>query len=137
MERKEFLAQLGLGAAFVLTAGCFGSCKKDSTAAAADTIVDFTLDLTAPSNAALATNGGYVVSNEVVVAKNNAGAYVAATQTCSHQGFKQITLSNNEWACSVHGARFSLAGVGLNENGSKGLKIYNTTLTGNSLRVFS
>jgi cytochrome b6-f complex iron-sulfur subunit len=136
MERKDFIAQLGLGAAFVLTAGCFGSCKKDSTPAA-DVPVDFTLDLAAPANAALATNGGYLVSNGVVVAKNNAGAYVAATQTCSHEGLKQITLANNEWTCTAHGAKFNLAGSGLNSNGSKGLKIYNTTLTGTSLRVFS
>ncbi len=136
MERKEFIAQLGLGAAFVLTAGCFGSCKKSDTTAA-DVPVDFTLDLTLPANAALANNGGYLVSNGVVVAKNNTGTYVAATQTCSHEGLKQITLSNNEWACSAHGARFNLSGTGLNSNGSKGLKIYNTSVTGNILRVYS
>jgi cytochrome b6-f complex iron-sulfur subunit len=136
MERKDFIAQLGLGAAFVLTAGCFGSCKKDSTPAA-DVPVDFTLDLAAPANAALATNGGYLINGDVIVAKNNAGAYVAATAICSHQGLKQISLANNEWNCSAHGAKFNLAGSGLNSNGSAGLKIYNTALTGNSLRVFS
>jgi nitrite reductase/ring-hydroxylating ferredoxin subunit len=138
MERKEFIAQLGLGAAFVLTAGCFGSCKKDSTPdSGSNPAVDFTLDLTAPANAALATNGGFLVSNGVVVAKSNAGAYVAATQKCSHQGLNQITLANNEWTCTAHGAKFSLSGSGLNSNGSNGLKIYNTAVTGNSLRVFS
>jgi cytochrome b6-f complex iron-sulfur subunit len=135
MERKDFLAQLGLGAAFVLTAGCFGSCKKSSTTS--DAPVDFTLDLTASANAALVTNGGYLVSNGVVVAKNSAGAYVAATQTCSHEGLKQISFNNNEWSCSAHGARFNQAGSGLNSNGSKGLKIYNTSVTGSSLRVYS
>lgn len=136
MDRKDFLAQLGLGAAFVLTAGCLGSCKKADTGTVAQN-VDFNLDLTAPANAALASNGGYLITNDVVVAKNNAGAYIAATVVCSHEGLKQITLNNNEWACSAHGARFNLTGTGLNGNGSKGLKIYNTSVTGNTLRVFS
>jgi cytochrome b6-f complex iron-sulfur subunit len=136
MQRKQFLSQLGLGAAFVLTAGCLGSCKKD-TAAATDAAVDFNVDLTAAGSAALATNGGYIVQNNVVVARNNAGNYVAATVTCSHQSQNQITLNNNEWYCTAHGARFALTGGGLNSNGSNGLKIYNTALNGTTLRVFS
>ncbi len=135
MNRKDFIAQLGLGAAFVLTASCLGSCKKTDTAVAQN--VDFSLDLAAPANAALATIGGYLVTNDVVVAKTITGAYVAATVICSHEQQKQITLSNNEWVCGAHGARFSLSGSGLNSNGSKGLKTYNTSVTGNTLRVFS
>lgn len=138
MERKEFLAQLGLGAAFVLTAGCFGSCKKDSTAATtAVENVDFSLDITASANAALLVNGGYIVKNDVVIAKNTSGAFVAATVVCTHQGNKNIAFVNNEWNCSVHGARFNQAGVTLNGVASTNLKIYNTLLNGNTLRVFS
>jgi cytochrome b6-f complex iron-sulfur subunit len=135
MDRKAFIAQLGLGAAFVLTAGCLGSCKKDTTAVTQN--VDFNLDLTAPANAALANNGGYIISNDVVVAKTNSGTYVAATVVCSHEGKKQIIFSNNEWSCTAHGARFNTAGSGLNGNGSGGLKIYNTSVSGNMLRVYS
>ena len=73
----------------------------------------------------------------VVVAKDSSGNYVAATQTCTHEGNKQITLKNNEWYCTAHGARFSLSGSGLNSEGSKGLTIYKTALTGTTLRVYS
>ena len=132
MERRAFLEKIGIGAAFVLTTSCLQSCQKESAAA-----VDFTLDLNATANAALKNNGGYVVNSGVVVAKDNSGNYVAATQTCSHEGQKQITLKSNEWYCSAHGARFSLAGSGLNSEGSKGLTIYKTTLSGTTRRVYS
>ncbi len=131
MERRDFLEKLGIGAAFVLTTSCLQSCTKDAVA------VDFTLDLNATANAALKNNGGYVVSSGVVVARDKSGNYVAATQTCSHEGQTRITMVNNEWNCSAHGARFSLAGAGLNSEGSKGLTIYKTTLSGTSLRVYS
>jgi cytochrome b6-f complex iron-sulfur subunit len=56
---------------------------------------------------------------------------------CSHEGLKQITLNKNEWVCSAHGAIFNLTGSGLNGNGINGIKIYNTFVRGNTLRVFS
>lgn len=138
MERKEFLAQLGLGAAFVLTAGCFGSCKKDNASNTTNVDnVDISLDITAAANAALLTNGGYIIKNDVVIAKNTSGAFVAATVVCTHQGNKNIAFVNNEWNCNVHGARFNQAGVSLNGVASTNLKIYNTSLNGNTLRVYS
>ncbi len=133
MERRDFLAQLGIGAAFALTTSCFMACSK--TAAP----VDFTLDLTSASNAALQTNGKYIVTNNTVVARTNTGAYVAATLICSHENNPNIYYDpgNNDFQCTVHGARFDLAGKGLNADGSNGLTIYKTTLTGTSLRVYS
>jgi nitrite reductase/ring-hydroxylating ferredoxin subunit len=134
MERREFLEKLSIGAAFVLTASCLQSCKKDNTAT-----VDFTLNIDAPENAALKVNGGFVIVNGVVIAKDNTGNFLAATQTCSHEGNKGISYNktSNEFVCSVHGARFDTKGKGLNENGNKGLTIYQTTLSGSTLRVFS
>ncbi len=135
MERREFLEKLGIGAAFALTATCLGSCTKDTVAAK----VDFTLNLDEAANASLKNNGGYVISNGCVVAKTTAGAYVAATVTCSHNNFKEVIYDENanEFYCNVHGARFDLQGKGKNATGSGGLAIYQTSLTGNSLRVFS
>ncbi len=134
MNRKEFLSKLGIGAAFVLTSTCLGSCTKDN--AALDNI-DFTLDLDAPANTSLLQNGGYIVQSSVVVAKNNNGAYVAATQICSHDDLVEVTFKNNEFYCTAHGARFDQQGNGLNSNGSKGIRTYQTELSGNILRVFS
>jgi cytochrome b6-f complex iron-sulfur subunit len=137
MDRKQFLSTLGLGAAFALTASCLGSCKKTATTPSGP--VDFTLDLTAAANTALNTNGGYVISNGCVVAKTTTGTYAAATQICSHEGRTQVIYdaTNNNWYCTAHGARFNITGGGLNSNGSSGLTIYKTQLTGNMLRVYS
>ncbi|MEI6411911.1 MAG: Rieske 2Fe-2S domain-containing protein [Bacteroidota bacterium] len=136
MTRQDFLSTLGLGAVFVLTTNCLSSCTKDNSTSAA---VDFTLDLSDPANAALATKGNYVVRNGAVVARTTNGDYVAATVTCSHQGQPQVTYdkSANAYYCTAHGARFSLQGSGLNANGSGGLTIYKTTLTGTILRVYA
>jgi nitrite reductase/ring-hydroxylating ferredoxin subunit len=134
MERRDFLEKLGIGAAFVLTSACLGSCKKDAV-----TPADFTVDLNAAGNAALKTNGGYIVTNGVVVARTMGGEYVAATVTCSHEPRKQIIYEKNanEWVCTEHDARFDISGKGLNSKGSKGLTVYQTSLTGTSLRIFN
>lgn len=133
MTRKEFLNQVGVGAALVMTGMCFQQCSREPSGT-----VDLTLDLTDPEYADLSQDGGFVVVEEVVVARTSNGDYVAATQICSHQGFKQVSFNaDDEFQCSVHGARFDLQGDGLNSNGSGGLTIYNTELTGDTLRVFS
>lgn len=132
MTRKEFLGKIGIGAAFVLTASCLGSCTKD-----AGNAVDFILDLTDSANAALQNTGGYIIKNQVVVAKANDGNYYAATQICSHEDEVKVIFRDNQYYCTLHGAKFDLNGDGLNSNGSKGISVYNTTLSGTQLRVFS
>lgn len=139
MNRNDFLKKIGAGAAFTLTAPCLGGCAVENIApdvpAAA---VDFTLDLNSPNNVSLSNKGGYVVVNgNVVVGKAMDGSFVAATRKCSHEPRNEVVMRNNEWYCTAHGAKFSLGGRGLNGNGSNGLTIYNTELTGNILRVFS
>lgn len=134
MDRRDFLNQLGIGAAFVLTTACLGSCKSDTTTVDP---VDFIIDLTASEFSALRTNGGYVIKNSAVIARTTSGNYAAATVKCSHEGDNQIVYKTGEWYCNSHGARFSEAGAGLNSNASKGLTIFKTTLTGNSLRIYS
>lgn len=137
MNRKDFISNLSMGAAFALTAGCFGGCSNDSILiGGSNSGVDFEIDLTANSNAALRKNGGYVIVKQVVIAKDNSGNYVAATQRCTHDGLYKVTLSNNKWYCTEHGAEFSLTGSGLNSNGKKGLTVYKTELKGTLLRVF-
>ena len=133
MDRRHFLERLGIGAAFALTASCLGSCKSDTVSS-----VDFTIDLNDSAYSALKNNGGYVIKNGAVVARTTTGEYAAATVTCSHEGQNQITYnSQGQWYCTAHGATFDATGKGLNSNGSKGLTIFKTTLTGTSLRVYS
>ena len=96
------------------------------------------IDLNASTYAKLKTTLGayYVLNNAYVVALSKTGKYIAATVTCSHEPKKRIVFSNQEWYCTDHGARFSLAGSGLNSKGSKGLTIYNTATDGNTLIIY-
>lgn len=136
MQRREFLEKIGIGAAFAITATCLGSCKKDTTATPA-AVVDFTVDLDTETK--LLTKGNYIIKNEVVVALGTDGTYYACTVICTHEDLKKVTYNKatNEFFCTEHSARFDLTGKGLNKEGTKGITIYKTALTGKSLRVFS
>jgi nitrite reductase/ring-hydroxylating ferredoxin subunit len=112
-----------------------GGCSKDVIAQPAN--IDFLLDLNTPENKALTKNGGFIIKNRVVVARTNSGNYIAATQVCSHDQEVKVTYRDNEFYCTEHGARFDQAGKGLNNFGNKGIAIYNTSLDGSMLRVFS
>ena len=136
MKRKEFIEKLGIGAAFALTATCLGGCYKDNPPVIA-VDVDLTLDLSSSANANLQQDGGYIIKNRIVIARTQAGSYVAATQLCSHDDKYKVVFKNNEWFCTDHDARFALDGSGLNSKGSNGLTIYQTALNGSELRIFS
>lgn len=146
MERKQFLKSLGAGAAFAITFPCLGSCSKDNgeegTIVEEPTNVDFTVDLNSDEAVNLATNGGFILKNLVVIARNLEGEFVAASQVCSHQSYDEVRFVNQQggfFYCDVHGSRFAQDGSNLNQVDSKTpkpLKIYQTELTGDILRVF-
>lgn len=147
MERKQFLRSLGAGAAFALTFPCLHGCSKDDggengTIVEEPTGVDFTVDLASSEAAKLTNNGGFILKNLVVVVKNLEGQYVAASQVCSHEGYDQVRFNSVDggiFYCDVHGSRFDQDGSPLNQvdaNPAKALKIYQTELSGDILRVF-
>ena len=100
MKRKEFLEKLGIGAAFVLTSTCLGSCTRDEADPPKD--VDFTIDLDDEKYEALKIFGSYVIEDEIVIARSNTGEYLAATLICSHENLSQITYSDSQgaWLCT-------------------------------------
>ena len=140
INRKQFLSKLGLGTGAIMATYCLGgftSCNDDDDYISGE--VDFTLDLDESAYDALNAVGGYVRINKVVIAAVSEGTFVAVTQICSHEGKEKVTYrsSNNDFYCTEHGAIFDLEGKGLNSNGSKGILIYNTSLSGTLLRVYS
>jgi cytochrome b6-f complex iron-sulfur subunit len=138
MDRKEFLASLGIGAAaFVCLSGLQG-CQVNNPVSAAPTNVDFTLDLTDPANSALKNNGGYIYKSGIIVARTTSGTFVAVYSACTHEG-TTVTFesSNNRFHCAAHGSNFSTNGSVINGPANQALHQYNLSLTGNSLRVYS
>jgi Rieske Fe-S protein len=142
MERKEFLRNLGAGAAFALTFPCLQGCTKDSVDGDIIPIpsgVDFTIDLNSAEGDKLTDNGSFILKNLVVVVKNLEGNFVAASQICSHQGYDQVRFVDNNggiFHCDVHGSRFDQTGEPINGVTGNSLKIYSTELNGGVLRVF-
>jgi cytochrome b6-f complex iron-sulfur subunit len=141
MTRKEFFSKAGFGAALILAPACISglttSCSKEDsgTPAAAPTGVDFTVDV---SSGSLATNGGYMVSNGIVIARTNSGDFLAVSAACSHEGTSvNYVASSNNFHCPNHGANFSNTGQHLNGPGSGNLTQYNTALNGSTLRIYS
>ena len=140
MERKEFLKTLGASAAFAVTFPCLHSCSTDSgDGPEPPTGIDFTIDLTSSAAAPLQNNGGFILQNLVVVARNLEGNFVAASQVCSHQQTEEVRFVSDDggtFFCSTHGSRFNQQGTPLNTITNNPLTIYNTELNGDMLRVF-
>jgi cytochrome b6-f complex iron-sulfur subunit len=141
MDRKEFFAAVGLTAASIALFNCIGCSKTSNNEAAGvngPTGVDFTLDLTLSTNAALLTNGGYLTTNGIMVAKTTAGTYIAVQQSCTHESYPIIYQANSsQFYCNNHGSAFTESGIVKNAPANRNLTVYQTVLTGTSLRIHS
>ena len=139
MDRRNFLksscAFCGIaiaGAAFI------ESCKKNNTPVP----VNFTLDLTNSANSALNTIGGYVYSNNVIVARISSAltsaSFVAFSEACTHSGCTvTYSGSSSRFVCPCHGGTFDTSGNVVSGPPPSALTKYNTTLSGNILTVAS
>ena len=134
MDRKEFLAQLGIGGTAIFAAACMQSCSKTDNLSN----VDFTLDLTNNAYAALKTAGGYIINQGVIVALTTNNAYLAESAACPHQGVNvQFQAGQNQFYCAAHSSYFSSTGSRISGPAQRGLTQFKTTLTGNMLRVYA
>ncbi|HMB64759.1 MAG TPA: Rieske 2Fe-2S domain-containing protein [Eudoraea sp.] len=142
MERKEFLRSIGAGAAFAITFPCLQGCSGDGSDVNMKPIptgVDFTIDLDSPEGLELQNNGDFILINDIVVVKNLQGAFIAASQICSHQQTDQVRFLEENggiFRCFTHGSEFAQDGAPLNTITTNPLKIFSTELSGNMLRVF-
>ena len=141
MDRKAFLRSLGAGAAFALTFPCLNGCSGDSSGGGEEvpTGVDFTIDLSGPDGAALQNNGDFIIRNDVVVARNLDGDFVAASRICSHEqnpGVSFVEAEGGIFECYVHGSRFAQDGTPLNSITQNPLKTFRVSLDGDLLRIF-
>ncbi|MRI02081.1 Rieske 2Fe-2S domain-containing protein [Kriegella sp. EG-1] len=150
MKRKEFLRSIGAGAAFALTFPCVQGCSSNDDGDSdvegevkeVPNNVDFTVDLSSAEAANLASNGGFILKNDVVVARNLEGEIIAASQICSHQGYDQVrfqSIDGGIFYCDVHGSRFEQDGTPLNSvdaTPAKALKVYMVEESDGILRIF-
>lgn len=141
MTRKEFLSQVGSGAALLLVPACImglEACKKKNNSkeeSEQKTGIDFTIDV---SSGNLATNGGSLIQSGIIVARTLSGGFIAVDAACTHAGTSiQYVSASNSFSCPNHGAKFDSGGNVTQGPASTALKSYQTSLSGSSLRVFS
>ncbi len=136
MDRKQFLSEMGLGAAGLFVMSCLGGCSKSGSTPVASS--DFTIDLNAASSLPLKSLGGYIYMNGIIVAQTLAGKYIAVSQSCTHEGITVTYDSTGDrFYCPAHGSVFSDSGAVVNGPAGSSLREFNTSLTGNSLRVYA
>ncbi|MCB9170324.1 MAG: Rieske 2Fe-2S domain-containing protein [Flavobacteriales bacterium] len=136
MERAEFLRLVGAGVGLAALAPCLQGCRKQQDAPLLS--VDFTLDLSQSTNQALTTNGGYLVTQRVIVARTLDGNYIAVAASCTHQGVTvQYQASSYRFHCNGHGANFNESGGVINGPATTALQQMYTSLDGQMLRVWS
>jgi cytochrome b6-f complex iron-sulfur subunit len=144
MDRKEFLAQMGLTSAAIFMGTCLGGCSKDDGGGGgvvvppAPTGVDFTINLADAANAPLGAPGGYIYNGGIIIARTLSDQYIAVSQRCTHEGFTVVFEgTNNRFYCNNHGSTFSTTGSVTTGPAGSPLTRYNTALTGTNLRVYS
>lgn len=162
MKRGEFLRNLGLSSAALMSFYCLGttmtSCSgSDDPAPAtpttgtgitgnADTTkgaIDFTLDLANADYSKLKTQGGFVKVGSILIANAQGGKYVAMQRLCTHlqQDAIAYRLAENDFYCNPndggHGSVFATDGSVKNGPSRQAMKLYTATANadGSKLQV--
>ena len=132
MTRKEFIAQVGGGSAALFFVACAAGCKKKSSGPSGPT-VNFTVNV---ASGPLATNGGSMVQQGVIIGRTMSGSFIAVAAACTHQGSTINYVSgSNSFSCPAHGAQFDSGGNVTAGPATTALKKYNTSLSGTTLTV--
>lgn len=148
MKRSEFLKNLGLSSAALMSIYCLGgitACSSEApepdtntgggtgatgftgNAKTSSGKIAFTLDLTSDTFKTLATEGSFLYpdSGDVIVAKIKGGGFVALSKACTHQGTTvTYRLNQNDFYCDNHGSEFSSTGSVEQGPATAGLTLY-------------
>ncbi len=97
----------------------------------------YIIDTSSPLYSRLLQRNNYmVIANTYVVALSRTGEFLAATVVCSHENNRSITYRSGEWFCPQHGARYNTSGVGQNDYGKNGIKVYKTAFDGKRIIIY-
>lgn len=161
MKRGEFLRSLGLSTSTLMAFYCLGTTmtacgSKDDdpnpdpdpnpgtgsgsgiSGTTTGTAINFTVDMTNSNNSKLKTNGNYIITGDVLVAKTTAGSYIALSKICTHEGNPvQYRSSSNDIFCPTHGSEYNISGAVTQGPAPAALKAYTVTVSsdGNTLTV--
>jgi cytochrome b6-f complex iron-sulfur subunit len=136
MDRRNFIKNTCLTCAALAVGITIESCQKNNNVQ--PTSVNFTLDLTTSSNAALNNIGGSVIQNGAVVIRTSSSTFAAFSDTCTHAGCSvSYSSSSKQFLCPCHGGVFDSNGNVVSGPPTSALPQYKTSLSGNILTVTS
>lgn len=140
MNRRDFIqkslfAAGGITAVSMLIESCSKNNNSPSPAPAAPT-VNFTIDISTSQYKALQTNGNYVYSSNLIIARDSQGNFIALYDVCPHAGCTIMFNGTNQFPCPCHGSVFDESGNVINGPAASGVKKYNTSLSGTQLHVW-
>jgi len=159
MKRGEFLKSLGLSTSTLMAFYCLSTTmtacgSKDDdpdpdpnpnpgtgsgiSGTTTGSGINFTVDMANSNNSKLKTDGNYIITGDVLVAKTTAGSYIALSKICTHEGNPvQYRSGSNDVFCQSHGSTFSIGGAVTNGPAATPLKTYTVTVSsdGNTLTV--
>ncbi len=123
------------------------ACRKEQTTGVPPTVVDFTVNINFPEYANLQVPGGWVYVNGgsrgIILYRKNQDQFVALDRHCPYQpeNLCRVTVDDTQvlardTACC--GSAYLLDGGGVvNGPSSFGLRTYNTSFNGTTLRVYN
>ncbi len=119
MDRQEFFRLVGVSIGAIALSQCVTACAQASPdpAGSAKTglTLPFTVDLNDAKNDNLKLKGGYVIVNEVIVARTQSDQFLAVGANCTHAGTQLVFKSTeNRFYCALHGSNFTTTGQVLN-----------------------
>jgi cytochrome b6-f complex iron-sulfur subunit len=139
MNRIEFIKNIAAGTITVFVAPVvLTSCEKEplepnNVPPEPDNL---TIDLTLEANSDLATAGGFIIKDKIIVINTGAG-FIALSSVCTHQG---CTVAYDHEAtnlpCPCHGSVFSTSGSVLNGPAGSPLKEFELQQEGDILTIF-
>lgn len=157
MKRGEFLRSLGLSTSTLMAFYCLGTTMTACGSSDDDpepnpgggsgtgisgtntgNAINFTVDLNNSNNSKLKTNGNYIITGDVLVARTAAGNYIALSKICTHEGNPvQYRASSNDIFCPSHQSEYSITGAVEQGPAANPLKAYTVTVSsdGNTLTV--
>ena len=139
MNRIEFIKNIAAGTITVFVAPVvLTSCEKEPLDPNNGNPEpdNLTLDLTLDPYSGLASAGGFIVEEKVIVINTGAG-YIALSSVCTHQG---CTVAYDHEAtnlpCPCHGSVFSTSGSVVNGPAGSPLKKFELQQEGDILTIF-
>lgn len=162
LSRGQFLRQLGMSSAALMSFYCLGTTLTACSSGGDDPTptpttpttnsngstdtgitgstsgtVDFTIDLTHKDFKKLKTEGEFTYVADIIIA-NAKGTMVALSKICTHQGTTiDFRAGTSDFKCPNHGSEFTTAGKVQKDPATTALKVYKaeSTNSGNSLKI--